>query len=143
MHTILVVDDDLDVRRLLESCLTAEGYDVVTAANGWEALQRLETCRPSIILLDLMMPVMDGETFRGHQQREPALQQIPVVCLSAKHDARTIAAQLGAMECFQKPFDLDCLVAAVRRHCVASSPERSQHTSAGAPGAPRGIPEAL
>jgi CheY-like chemotaxis protein len=118
MPTILVVDDDLDVRRLLESCLTVEGYEVVTAANGWEALQRLETCRPSVILLDLMMPVMDGESFRHRQQREPALQHIPVVCLSAKHDARAIAGRLGAIECFPKPFDLDALVAAVRRHCV-------------------------
>jgi CheY-like chemotaxis protein len=117
MPTVLVVDDDLDVRRLLEACLTAEGLEVVTARDGRDALDRLTRCHPSVILLDLMMPVMDGETFRRHQQRQPALKDIPVVCLSAQHDAPAIARRLGVRECLVKPFDLDHVIASVRRHC--------------------------
>jgi CheY-like chemotaxis protein len=117
MPSILVVDDDADVRVLLEAYLALEGFDVLTACNGRDALLQLRDTRPSVILLDLMMPVMDGVEFRRHQQGQPALRDIPVVCLSARHDAKQTATLLGVAECLAKPFELDMLIAVLRRHC--------------------------
>lgn len=116
MKTVMVVDDDPDVRALLEACLSAEGFRVFTASDGQDALHQLQGCRPAVILLDLMMPVMDGAEFRHHQQREATLRHIPVLCLSAKHDAPAMAERLGLEGCLLKPFDLDTVVAAVRKH---------------------------
>jgi CheY-like chemotaxis protein len=120
MPSVLVVDDDPDVRVLLETYLELEGFDVLTASNGSDALARLHEARPSIILLDLMMPVMDGVEFRRHQQTLPDLRDIPVVCLSARHDARQTARLLGVADCLGKPFELETLVAVLRRHCADS-----------------------
>ena len=117
MPSVLVVDDDADVRVLLETYLELEGFDVLTACNGWDALLRLRHARPSVILLDLMMPIMDGVEFRRHQQGQATLRDIPVVCLSARHDAQQTAKRLGVAECLAKPFDLETLIAVLRRHC--------------------------
>jgi DNA-binding response OmpR family regulator len=117
MPTVLVVDDDPDICTMLEVYLTLEGFDVVTACNGREALHQLHDHHPALILLDLMMPVMDGVEFRRHQQREPRLRAIPVLCMSARHDARQIAAQLDIAGCLVKPVDLNTVIAAVRGLC--------------------------
>jgi two-component system, chemotaxis family, chemotaxis protein CheY len=95
------------------------GFQVLTASNGRDALSQLAVTRPSVILLDLMMPVMDGAEFRRRQQRDIRLRDIPVVCLSARHDGRQTAAQLGFTEFISKPFELDALGAAVRRYCAS------------------------
>jgi CheY-like chemotaxis protein len=84
MPSVLVVDDDPDVRVMLETYLELEGFDVLTASNGLDALQRLRDVRPSVILLDLMMPVMDGFMFLDHVKHVPALAQVPIVVLTAK-----------------------------------------------------------
>src|SRR5437762_11749160 len=82
--TVLAVEDDFDLRDALVPILEYEGHRVVSAANGQEALERLQTMPPpSLILLDLMMPVMDGEEFRARQLRDPTLASIPVVVVSA------------------------------------------------------------
>jgi DNA-binding response OmpR family regulator len=120
MPTVLVVDDDPNICGMLEVYLTLEGFDVLTACNGREALRQLHDHHPALILLDLMMPVMDGVEFRRQQQREPRLQAIPVLCLSARHDAREIATQLGVAGCLVKPFDLETVIAAVRGLCSHS-----------------------
>jgi len=119
MPTVLVVDDDRDICGMLETCLGLEGFDVLTARNGREALRQLDATRPAVILLDLMMPVMDGVEFRGRQQCEPRLRDIPVVCLSAQHDAGQMAARLGVAGFLSKPFKLDSVIAAVRGLCPA------------------------
>jgi CheY-like chemotaxis protein len=119
MPTVLVVDDDPDVRALLEMCLALEGFDVLTASNGRHALLKLNEIHPALILLDLMMPVMDGVEFRRQQREEPRLRDIPVVCLSARHDARERASELGFAAFLSKPFDLDTVIAAVRQICPA------------------------
>jgi len=116
MGTVLVVDDDPEVCHLLEMFLGYAGITVLTACNGRDALDQLVVFRPSVILLDLTMPVMDGPAFRREQQRHPGLRNIPVVCLSALPDAPQIAHRLGAAEFLKKPFDIDCVVAAVQRH---------------------------
>lgn len=83
--TVLIVEDDADCREELEIALSRAGYGVVTAADGREALQRLRTTfpRPSLILLDWMMPGMDGMTFLSHQASDPRYAAIPVVVVSA------------------------------------------------------------
>src|ERR671922_368969 len=85
---ILVVDDDRDLRELLGAVLTAAGYDVLMAENGAAALSVLRTVLPDLIILDLMMPVMNGWQFREAQNALPDYARIPVVCLSGHHAAR-------------------------------------------------------
>ena len=121
MPTVLVVDDDPDLCQLLVTFLGFAGFDVLTACDGRDALHRLACAGtvPAVILLDLMMPIMDGIEFRSHQRSDIRLREIPIVCLSARHDARETAARLGLSEFLAKPFELDAVVAAVWRHCVA------------------------
>jgi two-component system chemotaxis response regulator CheY len=106
--TVLVVDDDAEVRELLLVALTAEGYHVATAPNGREAMHHLrshaETC---IILLDLMLPVMDGEHFRAAQLRDRSLAWIPLVVMSGAVDAPRRSRELGARRLVHKPLDID------------------------------------
>lgn len=115
-----MVDDEQDVRQLLSTYLTLQGFAVVTASNGLEALRRLEQSRPCVILLDLMMPVMDGLEFRRRQQSDPRWSGIPVVCLSATHDAAALSKVLELDACVTKPFDIDHVTDLVRRHCAQS-----------------------
>ena len=91
----------------------------LTASNGRHALLRLNETHPALILLDLMMPVMDGVEFRRQQRAQPRLRDIPVICLSARHDARETAADLDFAGFLSKPFDLESVVAAVRQLCLA------------------------
>ena len=86
-RAVLVVDDDLDIREALADTLHDRGFDVVTAANGLEALQLLQTMAvpPSVILLDLMMPVLDGYGFLAERQKHPELAAIPVAVITAGH----------------------------------------------------------
>ena len=117
MRTVLVVDDEVDVRQLLSTYLDLQGFTVYTANNGREALSRLDEIQPGLILLDLMMPVMDGVEFRRRQQENPRWREIPVVCISAKHDAPAIAETLNVEACVTKPFDIDYVSELVRQHC--------------------------
>ena len=115
---ILVVDDDPDIRESLREVLEDEGYAVACVGNGREALDYLHRePRPRVILLDLMMPVMDGWQFRREQQRDPSLAPIPVVVVSGTRDAARSAAALGPATCLEKPVGFDELVEAVRQNC--------------------------
>jgi DNA-binding response OmpR family regulator len=113
MQPVLVVEDDRETRELLASCLKHKGIPVITASNGKEGLERLAREEPSVVLLDLMMPVMDGEQFRLAQLRDSRLSAIPTILVSAVHDAAERAKQLG-LGLLPKPFDLDQLVWVVR-----------------------------
>jgi CheY-like chemotaxis protein len=114
---ILVVDDDAPIREAFEEVLVDEGYAVRCAANGREALQILRDApgEAQLILLDLMMPVMNGWDFRAEQQRDPALAGIPVVVVSADREVRTKIADLAIDHYLVKPVDLDHLLAVVRQ----------------------------
>lgn len=115
--TILIVDDDADIRNLLTAFLTFKGYHTLSAANGHEALIQLQLVDPPplLILLDQMMPVMDGAAFRQVQQQNPQLAGIPVVLLSAVDN---LQARLVPADAFlPKPIDLDSLLALVAQHC--------------------------
>jgi len=124
MPTVLVVDDDPDICQLLVMFLGCAGFDVRTACDGRDALHQLASAGtvPAVILLDLMMPIMDGIEFRSHQRRDIRFRDIPIVCLSARHDARQTASRLGLSEFLAKPFELDAVVAAVSRHCCGVIP---------------------
>jgi CheY-like chemotaxis protein len=112
---ILVVEDNAPTRKAMKALLEAEGYRVGCAANGREGLDWLgRTELPSVILLDLNMPGMDGWQFRRHQQQDANLAGIPVVLLSSEHDLPRIAASLHAADYFPKPIELDDLLACVR-----------------------------
>jgi len=114
---VLIVDDDRDIRETLEEILAAEGYAVVTARNGLEALALARSDPPSMILLDLFMPVMDGAEFRGRQLGDAGLADIPVVVVSAATDLEERVRPLGVAAWLEKPLHIDELIALVARHC--------------------------
>jgi CheY-like chemotaxis protein len=116
---VLVVDDDLDIREIVMDVLVEAGMSAIGAADGADALRRLQAgLRPDLILLDLMMPVMDGLTFRRLQLADPELASIPVVILSAYRDLAEKQRGL-ATKILAKPIDLDELVGAVREFAAA------------------------
>jgi CheY-like chemotaxis protein len=109
--SILLVEDDELIRGAMKMVLEWEGYRVLCAGNGQEALDCLRQGQtPSLILLDMMMPVCDGEQFREAQKQDPALASIPVVVVSAARMAST----LDDLRRIQKPFDIQELLKAVR-----------------------------
>jgi CheY-like chemotaxis protein len=114
---VLIVEDDADLREMMAQLLSLEGFRSATVANGREALEYLHdgTERPEVILLDLMMPVMDGWEFRRHQQADPILKLVPVIVLSALDASR--AADLSAEAFLKKPLDFDRLIELVRGYC--------------------------
>jgi len=109
---VLVVDDDASIRELLSTVLEDDGYEVVPAANGEDALAVCARWRPDVIVLDLMMPVMDGWTFAKRLRER---DDIPIVVLSAANDLERHAKSVGAIEVIGKPFDLDQLIPKVAR----------------------------
>ncbi len=113
MRPVLVVEDDRETRELLASCLEHSGIPVIMASNGKEGLERLAHEEPCVVLLDLMMPVMDGEQFRRAQVRDSRLARIPTILVTAVHDAAERAKELG-VGLLPKPFNLDDLVWVVR-----------------------------
>jgi CheY-like chemotaxis protein len=113
---ILVVEDDTATREALSMALGAEGFGVVSAANGQDALGVLRNGeRPDLILLDLMMPIMDGWQFRREQTRDPGLSAIPVVILSADGNVQQKATSLHAAGYLQKPVDVENLVEVIHK----------------------------
>jgi CheY-like chemotaxis protein len=113
---VLIVEDDEDLREMMAQLLTLEGYQTATVANGREALEYLQDGeRPQLILLDLMMPVMDGWEFRRQQQADPELAPVPVIVLSALDQGR--ASNLEADAFLKKPLDFDHLLTLVRNYC--------------------------
>ena len=117
-RSILVVDDDPDVRDAITDALGDEGYRVTGARNGREALEQLrDRTRPSLILLDMMMPEMDGWRFRMELKKEPDLAEIPVVILSAHGNVRDAALALGAADYLRKPLSIDSLLEIAERYC--------------------------
>jgi CheY-like chemotaxis protein len=116
--TVMVVEDDALIREIVVQILAAEGFTSIVARNGAEALHRLRDGRvhPALILLDLMMPVMNGWEFRAEQLKDPALAGIPVVVMSASGgDDVPAEAHVG------KPFEIDVLLDTVSRFAPPSS----------------------
>ena len=112
VSSVLVVDDNEDIREVLAMILEEEGYRVSRAANGRAALEVVAREMPALILLDMKMPVMDGWEFAAELRRRYA-ESAPIVVISAAEDARRRAAEIGAQAWLGKPFDLRQLVAIV------------------------------
>jgi len=113
---VLIVEDDADLREMMAQLLSLEGYRTAAVANGREALDYLQQeIAPNLILLDLMMPVMDGWEFRRRQQADPSLADVPVIVLSALDQGRTTAVSAHAI--LKKPLDFDRLIELVRSYC--------------------------
>jgi CheY-like chemotaxis protein len=118
-RVVLVVDDDPGIREALADLLGEEGYRVVTAMNGVEALDKLREpsqARPCVILLDLMMPFMNGHQFFAEQQQDRTLASIPIVVISADSAIRQKAVQFGG-EFLPKPVRIERVLEVVERHC--------------------------
>jgi CheY-like chemotaxis protein len=116
---LLVVDDDAGIRESLADLLNDEGYTVMTAVNGQDALTRLRASDslPCVILLDLMMPVMSGPEFYTEMRNDPALADIPVVVISADGSARIKVQSMGG-EFIPKPVRIETVLNAVESHCA-------------------------
>jgi CheY-like chemotaxis protein len=113
--SLLVVEDDPDVRESLDELLESHGYRVACAANGNEALELLDRGeRPAAILLDLMMPETDGFEFRKRQLERPDIRNIPVVVCTADAAATRRSAEMGDVRWVRKPFDIDELMGVVK-----------------------------
>lgn len=108
---ILIVDDEEDIREALRDVFEEEGYVVTTATNGREAIDVLQgATKPNVILLDLMMPVMNGAEFIQHKKNAKELDAIPVIVMSADAKTRQKAMELGVQDHLRKPVELDDLL---------------------------------
>jgi CheY-like chemotaxis protein len=134
-HHVLVVDDDRDIRESLVEALEEHGFAAVGAVNGRDALDKLRALaraqRPCLILLDIMMPGMDGTAFREEQLQDPELAPIPVVVLSAYRDVAERAAPMNVSEHLRKPVKLSELVRVTVQHCARAAARGSAPSSAG------------
>ncbi|HYO52402.1 response regulator [Archangium sp.] len=107
MSKLLIVDDEVAILEALTDILSVEGYEVATAANGAEGLEHVHKDPPDLILLDLMMPVMDGQEMLRRLKEDTALRSIPVVVMSA---GRVSKSELQGSHFLAKPFELDDLL---------------------------------
>ena len=114
-ESILLIEDEMDIRTVLKDALEWEGYHVYTASNGKEGIEILhEIPAPCLIVLDLMMPVMNGWEFADALETDRAYADVPIVTLSAFSDP---GKRIRANGSLRKPVDLDILFALVRKHC--------------------------
>ena len=122
--TVLVVDDDPNIRRMIVAALRRDGYDFLEAPNGREALDMMRADHPDVVVLDLMMPILSGWDVLRERADDPELRPIPVIIISANRDPElaTAVAQ-GICAFLPKPFDIGALSALVRS-CI---PPGEQH----------------
>jgi CheY-like chemotaxis protein len=114
---VLVVDDDPEIRDALADALEGRGYDVAVANHGGDALDWLsKSPAPCLIVLDLMMPVMDGHEFISRQKRNPAIANIPVVIITAGRDPYGTKV-VEAVDVLHKPFGFESLLKFVQQYC--------------------------
>lgn len=118
--SILIVEDDRNIRETLVELLADEGYQIDEAGDGQEALTYLRDCEslPELILLDLTMPIMNGWEFRAEQRLDPRLSSIPVVVLSAYRHAQEQIATLDVETFLPKPIDADLLLKTIDRYAT-------------------------
>ena len=126
MSTVLLVEDHPDVRDMMSLALQFGGHRVVTAANGQDALELLRTERPCVILLDLMMPIMDGWQFKAALEQNRAVREVPLIVISALPD---VATRIPAAAHLAKPVDIDRMLGLVDQYCRAAACAESSAAS--------------
>ncbi len=109
MKRILVVDDEPDIAVVLAELLEAEGYETTRAANGREGLDEILKSPPDLVLMDVMMPVMDGSQLLAHLKGDPKLRNLPVIVMSAGNPPKVVTE--SGVTFLGKPFDVDVLLA--------------------------------
>lgn len=122
---LLVVEDDPDIRRLLDTTLTIKGYRVVTVANGRDGLNAIEKERPAIVITDIMMPKLDGFGLVHRLRINPETRDIPVVFITATYvtpDDVKFALRIGATRFIQKPVDLPAFLATIDDLLIRGAP---------------------
>jgi two-component system, chemotaxis family, chemotaxis protein CheY len=118
IHSILIVEDDPDLQEAMAVILDAEGYRIIAAGDGQEAIDRLrDGARPSVIVLDLMLPRKDGRQFRTEQLADPRFAAIPVIAYSGDARVAETARALRVQHWFQKPVDFGALLEAIASYC--------------------------
>jgi CheY-like chemotaxis protein len=117
VRRVLIVEDNPAIRTTLRDVLELEGYAVQTARNGAEGLALLTAACPDLLVLDLMMPVVDGWAVLEQRRAQTVCPQVPVLLLSASRETVTTAEQQGVSAYLEKPFDLDTFLAQVARLC--------------------------
>ncbi len=124
---VLIVEDDEDIRESLQDFLQDHGYPTIGAVNGRDGLKRLAASdlRPCAIILDLMMPVMDGRAFREEQLRSPALAEIPTILISAHNDVAGPWADAGITHRLPKPLNLSTLLQILRQLSAPAQESRA------------------
>lgn len=116
-HCVLVVDDDPSIRKMIVASLRRDGYVFREAANGKDALDVMRSEHPSVVVLDLMMPVLSGWDVLQARELEPDLKEIPIIVISANRDPEVVAAvDMGICAFLPKPFDIRALSALVRSY---------------------------
>ena len=116
MSHVLIVEDDVEVRDMMQLLLRSHSYEAETAGDGLEALERMRTRRPCLVLLDMHMPVMDGWEFRRQQLADPAIADVPVVCITAMFYPEDVERKIG-VPCLGKPMDFPSVMRAVQNTC--------------------------
>ena len=104
MQTVLIVDDEFGVAEVLQSILEDEGYRVVTAINGKQGLTRLAEATPDLVMLDFMMPIMDGAKMLAAMRKDPAFRNTPVIMMSSLDEASVRDAATAYTAFLRKPF---------------------------------------
>lgn len=119
--SVLVVDDDPSIRRMIVAALRRDGYEFLEAPNGRDALDLMRSRNPSVVVLDLMMPILSGWDVLQERMKESELMKIPVILISANRDPEVASAvDKGICAFLPKPFDISTLVALVRS-CVTAA----------------------
>jgi len=130
MSTVLVVEDSVAAREVVMRILRREGYEVIGASNGREALDTLDRTHADLVLLDVMMPEMDGMTMLDVMRKSPQLRELPVILLSALSDEARIqrARELGVSEYLVKTrFSYDELLGHVHKHLARGKAAQAAH----------------
>ena len=127
LENVMVVEDDPMIRSSLVELLEAEGYQVVGVENGQAAMNHLKSGQalPSVILLDVMMPIMDGWQFRTQQLSDVKISKIPVIVVTADGNARDKAVVMNAQGWINKPFKIDEILDAVAKYKIKSPNAKS------------------
>jgi CheY-like chemotaxis protein len=119
-HKVLVVEDDREIRETMLEIFEEAGFSAVAAGHGQAALEYLDRTNhvPCIILLDLMMPIMDGVTFRERQRQDPRFADVPVILMSAFRDVDEHAREIKPVAVLKKPVHIDDLIGILDAHCT-------------------------